>query len=151
MQKRKIHTEVWLGLIVMIFSGFFWSESFKFPVGTGFPRVFLGVFFFMAVILFVIGIIKTVKNISKGNVNLDWKNAIPKAHGVWGIMLGFVIMINIIGFFPATLIASPGIMLFYGVRKIKVLVLVTVILTLFVYLLFVVQLRVQLPRGILFN
>jgi hypothetical protein len=97
-EKRKIHTDVWLGLTVMALSGFFWSESFKFPVGTGFPRVFLAVFFFMAMILFVLGIIKTVKKISKGNVKLDWKNAIPKAHGVWFIMAGYVIMINIIGF-----------------------------------------------------
>ena len=150
MQGRRIHVDVWLGLILMAFSAFFWSESFKFPFGTGFPRVFLGIFLLMSTLLFVMGIIKTVKKISKGDVKVDWRNAIPRSQGIWGILVGYVILIHVIGFFPATIIASPAIMLFYGVRKIKSLVLVTVFLTLFVYLLFVLQLRVILPRGILF-
>ena len=151
MLKRRIHVDVWLGLILIVFTAFFWSESFKFPVGTGFPRVFLGVFLGMSTLLFVSGIIKTVKNDSKGDVKIDWKNTVPKSQGVWGIMVTYVIMINVIGFFPATLLATPSTMLYFGVRKIKLLVLFTLILTLFIYFVFAVQLRLRLPVGILFR
>ena len=148
---RKIHVEVWIGLGLMAFTLFFLSETAKFPKGTNFPQVVLGIFFLLAAILFVLAIVKTARNISKGDVKLEWGTKILKAHGIWGIMAGYVIMIIVIGFFPATIIASPVLMLYFGIRKIKVLVLVTIIMTLLVYFVFVIQLRSPLPVGILFG
>ena len=149
---RRVHVDIWIGLILMAFSSFFLSESTKFPEGSAqFPKFVLGLFFLLAALLFVVGAIRTVKKSSKGDVKVDWRNAVGKAHIVFAMIVAYTVLIVIIGFFPATIIFCPVIMIYYGVRSIKYLVLVTIIQALFIYLLFVVQLRVFMPYGILFG
>jgi hypothetical protein len=153
MLKRRIHVDVWLGLILMGFSAFFLAESTKIiPVRSAqFPRFALGLFFLLAALLFIMGVIKVVKKSDIGDVRVDWKNVVGKAHIVYAMIVAYVVLFILTGFFPATIIFCPCIMLYYGIRKVKILFLVTAILALFVYLLFVVQLRVMLPVGILFG
>jgi len=149
---RRIHIDVWLGLILMGFSAFFLAEATKIPPGSAqFPKFALGLFFLLAALLFIMGVIKVAKKSDKGDVRVDWKNTVSKAHIVYAMIVAYVVIIVLIGFFPATIIFCPCLMLYYGIRKIKVLFLVTIILALFVYLLFVIQLRVFLPYGILFG
>ena len=149
---RRIHADSWLGLILMAFAGFFLNETAKLPVAGAaqFPRVVLILFFIMAAILFTGGIVRTVKKSGKGDVEINW-NVAGKAHIMYALIVAYIAMIMIIGFSPATVIICPAIMVFFGIRRVRVLLLCTVGLTLFIYLLFVVQLRVFLPIGIIFG
>ena len=149
---RRVHVDIWLGLILMVFSAVFLAEATNFPEGSAqFPKFVLGLFFLLAAILFALGAIRTAKKTYKGDVRVDWRGAVGKAHIVYALIVAYVILIVVIGFFPATIIFCPVIMLYYGIRSVKVLLLVTVIQALFIYLLFVVQLKVLLPHGILFG
>jgi len=149
MQGKRINTDVWFGLGLMAFSAFFFAESRKFPAGSAqFPGFVLGGFFLLCVILFVQGVIKTTRNISDKGLN---RSAVGKAHIAFAIIIAYVILIVVVGFFPATVVFCPAIMLYYGLRKIKILILVTVIQALFIYFIFEVQLRIPLPAGIIFG
>ena len=149
---RRVHVDVWLGLILMAFAGFFLAEATHFPEGSAqWPKFVLGLFFLLAAVLFALGAVRTVKNSNKGDVRVNWRGAVGKAHIVYALIVVYVVLIVVIGFFPATIIFCPAIMLYYGIRSIKVLFLVTVIQALFIYLLFVVQLKVQLPYGTIFG
>ena len=149
---RRIHVDIWLGLILMAFSGVLMSEVMSFPdKAAQFPRFVLGLFFLLASILFILGAIKTAKKSKKGDVKVDWKNAVGKAHIVYGLTIAYIILIVVIGFFPATIIFCPAIMLYFGIRKVKTLIIATVAQAVFVYLLFVIQLNVPFPAGIIFG
>ena len=149
MQGKRINLDVWFGLCLMAFSAYFFAESRKFPAGSAqWPAFVLGGFFLLAMILFVQGVIKTTKNISEKGVS---KSAVAKAHIAFAIIAAYVILIAVIGFYPATAVFCPAIMLYYGLRKIKILLLVTVIQALFIYLIFEVQLKIPLPSGIIFG
>lgn len=60
-------------------------------------------------------------------------------------------LLEIVGFFPSTVLFLGGYLWCGGVRDWRVLGGVVIGLNLFVYLLFVVQLNVQLPAGLLFE
>ena len=55
-----------------------------------------------------------------------------------------------LGFFSASILFMPAVMLYMGYRKPIPLVCVTAGMLAFIYVLFVVQLKVKLPDGILF-
>lgn len=67
------------------------------------------------------------------------------------VVVVYAALLEIIGFFPSTILFLGGYLWYGGVRDWRVLGGVVVGLNLFVYLLFVVQLNVQLPAGLLFE
>ena len=149
---RRFHVDIWLGLILMAFSGLLLSEAMRFPdKAAQFPKFVLGVFFLLAAILFVSGAIKTAKKNSKGDVRVDWRNTVGKAHIVYALIVAYIILIVVVGFFPATIIFCPAIMFYFGIRKARMLVIATLAQALFVYLLFTLQLNVPFPSGIIFG
>ena len=64
-------------------------------------------------------------------------------------VIGYVSIIKITGFFVASTIFTLVFMWLYGMRSVKKMVAVTLGMDLFLYVLFVIQLKVQLPQGIL--
>lgn len=67
------------------------------------------------------------------------------------VVVIYAALLEIIGFFPSTVLFLGGYLWYGGVRDWRVLGGVVVGLNLFVYLLFVVQLNVPLPAGLLFE
>ena len=66
------------------------------------------------------------------------------------IVLVYVFMIDKIGFFVSSAIVMPGIMLFMGYKKPLPMILTTVGMLGFIYILFVTQLKLRMPQGLLF-
>ena len=60
-----------------------------------------------------------------------------------------MIAVITIGFYIATPVMLVGYMYLMGIRKIKPILITTVVMMLFVYCLFTLQLNVPLPAGIL--
>jgi hypothetical protein len=149
MIQKKIHinVNVYLGAILTGFSGFFFYEATRIrnKGSAQFPKVVLGAFLLLSIFLLALGICKTVKNSINGNIKIDWKNQTLKSHIVYALIILFVVLMKFIGFFPAMIIWAPLFMLFYGIRNIRILILVTLSLAAFIYVLFVMQLGVQFP------
>ena len=62
----------------------------------------------------------------------------------------YIYGIKYVGYYISTTVASIGFMLYLGVRKWRVLILLTLILEVCLYLLFEKGLRLTMPRGFLF-
>ena len=65
------------------------------------------------------------------------------------LLLIYVMAVITVGFYIATPIMLVGYMYLMGIRKVKPILVTTVIIMLFVYCLFTLQLNVPLPAGIL--
>jgi hypothetical protein len=61
----------------------------------------------------------------------------------------YAFLIEFLGFFSATSLASVFFMLFFGLRSYVRILMVLVGLNVFIYILFVWQLRISLPSGLL--
>lgn len=64
------------------------------------------------------------------------------------LMISYLLLLSTLGFILDTLLFTAGTMFYLGVRKYKVLILTSLILTFFIYFLFGKWLLVDLPVGI---
>ena len=144
-QKRKINSDVIIGVILMLFSAFFLWESGKMHVGAArFPRLVLVTFLIMSAVLIVVGIRKTVYPALAKKSDLSF-NVIRTPVMAFALIIGYLMLLNMFGFFISTAVFTPTFMIYFGMRRIMPLVLMTVSLNLFVYILFVRMLNVYIP------
>ena len=146
-EKPKINIDVYVGIILTALSGFFFYETLKLhPVAARFPKIVFGLFIGMSMLLTIFGIRKTLKPelAQKSDFQLNFR-VISSPIAVFGIVCGYMVLMYFFGFFISTIIFVPVFMLFYGVKKIRTIVLTDIILNLFVYLVFVKLLRVVMP------
>ena len=148
--KKLFTLDVWIGIVLMIFSVWFWILSGSFPEEAQlFPRFFLAANCLLSVLL----VINTIRHNRKGDGEtggaVNWKElaAIIEAYL---IIMVYVLCIDFIGFFVSTSVFLVGFMVFLNVRKPLTLICVTAGMDLFLYLLFTVGLKLNLPAGLLF-
>ena len=105
------------------------------------------------IILMVIGfamILTSVINAKKPGpqeVHLkEWINPLI----IFAFVLVYVFMIDKIGFFVSSAIVMPAIMVFMGYKKPLPMILTTLGTLGFIYILFVTQLKLRMPQGLLF-
>lgn len=146
--KKKLSHDVYIGILMIIFSVFMYLKTGDMPKGAAtFPKLVLTTFAFFGFLIFLGGMKKTKNfNTKEQNINLFQKNPMS----VLLIVVIYVSMINLLGFFTSTSLFIIALMLFFRERRIKTIVLTLLGVDLFIYLLFVVQLNVLLPRGLLF-
>ena len=129
MQKSRIQDLV-IGLIAIAIGVFLLLNSLKFPDTTKqFTWFVLFVFIGLGLILVITSLINAKK---PGGQEVDAKT------------------FNKIGFFVASVIFMPVTMLYMGYRKPLPIIFVTGGMLAFVWLLFVFELKVRLPQGLLF-
>lgn len=145
---RKISRDVWIGIGLMAFSGYFLFEATKIPGGAGeFPEGVLTIFLILSALMTIMGVGKTIdptreKKSDKAEIHFF---EIKSPLVVFLITFLYILLIGKIGFFIATTLFIPVIMLYYGVRKYWQILLTTAGLDVFVYVLFVRLLSVVLP------
>jgi hypothetical protein len=100
----------------------------------------------MSVLLVVLGIRKTLRPelTLKSDTLLKFK-VVRTPLIVFGIVALYMALIKFTGFFISTAIFVPVFMVFYGIRKVRLLIITDVALNLFVYVLFVRLLKVVMP------
>ena len=146
MQKTRIQDLV-IGLVTIALGVFFWTYTPKFSdVSKTFSRFVLALFIGLGVILCVISLINRNKPSGKEVSVKEFKNPLL----MYIIIVIYVLIMDKLGFFASTILFMPAVMLFMGYRKPIPMVCVTAGMTGFIYVLFVLELKVRLPQGILF-
>lgn len=159
MNKRKLDRMI--AFFLMMLCVFLFVVSKGYPNGAGnYPRFLLLVIFLLAAVL-MIGAFR--KKTREAKPNETQPNPQPEKAAytagltatltpylTFGMIVLYVIFIGIFGFFTSSFLFAGSLMFFMGVRNWKIYIYSLAGIGLFIYLLFVLQFDVQLPRGIFF-
>jgi uncharacterized membrane protein YidH (DUF202 family) len=144
---KKIHSDIYISIAMLIFSISLLSMALGMPEGPSkFPKIILLFLVIFSVYIFITGLKKTLKQSDTGKKFLNFKYPMT----TFLIILAYVILIDFLGFFSSTTLFVAAFMFYYNVRKYHVVFMCLLGVNLFVYALFVWQLNIQLPSGILF-
>lgn len=140
-----------LGVILIIVAAFFYAMTLDFPnlnlndTGPAFlPRIYCGLLVLFGVILFIQGIRDKSEKKEK-------EKTLGYALASMGIVLAYIIIMPIIGFYIATVLLVLALLLFSRVRSKIVLISVPIGTVLFIFIIFVKLLKVSIPVGSLFS
>lgn len=143
---KKIHSDVYIGIIMLIFSVTVLILTFDMPKAPAhFPQI---VVFFMLLFSLYIGAFGIRKTLA-GDVEKKFEH-VKSPMIAFALIMAYALLINYLGFFASTAIFIAAFMVYYNVKKYIVIFLTMVLVDVFVYVLFTVQLNIQLPAGILF-
>ncbi len=146
MEKSRVQDLI-IGIICAAIGIWAWTVSLAFPETTQmYTHVALIAFIGLSLILIVWSI--THAKVPGGEVVNAKVFANPMLTFI--MILVYVLLLEKIGFFVCSTVFMLGFMWFMGYRKPLTMVLTTVGMLGFIYLLFVYELRVSLPSGILF-
>lgn len=147
--------DMMLSIIFIVISILVYYTSQNFTMGGDiFPRYLSIAIFIFSLILFFDAFKRLQKkektkklefDMSKENIFLTLRPYIA-----YLFIFIYVYLIPKIGYFIMTFIFTIGMMYFLGVRNIKLYLITTIGLLAGIYLLFVMQLNVPVPKGILF-
>jgi len=142
---RRLHTDVYVGVIMLLIGGVMMWMAFEFPIiSRRFPLMGTGLFALCALIILVRGITATRTQQDNAYSPFAW-HATKYPLMTFLILVGYVLAIRYATFMIATSLVVSMLMLFFGVRSWKSIVLMVVGLDVFVWLLFVKQLNMVLP------
>lgn len=143
---------------MLVVCALFFALTFDFTDGAAlWPRIIIAIFAAFALLVIAAGIGKTRRARSGGEVEYPGeeeplgRTTLNFPLQTLGIVVGYGLLLSLVGFFPSTVIFLVGYMYYGRVRDWRVYVGVVVGLNLAIYLLFVLQLSVQLPSGIFFE
>lgn len=145
MHKTRIQDLV-IGIITVALGVFLWIQTVvekMEPQSESFSRFVLGIFILLGVILIVISLINAKKPAGKEVTLKEFVNPMI----MFAIIVVYVLMLNVLGFFPATLLFMPAAMIYMGYKRPIPMICVTIGMNLFIWVLFVYSLKVRLPRG----
>lgn len=154
----RIHQDVFVSLVFIFISIFLYYKTFNLIEDAAlFPRILLILFAVFGVLILLMGIKKTKALKNGETVGYEGDEA-PLNPGVLKsplmtllIVAGYVFLMSVIGFFPATILFMAVFLAYMQVKSWKVFTFTIAGLNLFIYLVFVLQLNVQLPVGIFFE
>lgn len=146
----RIHQDAFIGIGITIFSLYFYIKTGDIPTGADlFPQIILTTFGLLGIAIFISGLRKGKKQQEENNEEklkvLELK--LPMFSLL--VIVIYIALLNVLGFFVSTTLFIIGFMIFYQMKSIKVIAMTVIIVNLFIYLLFVYQLNVQLPKGLL--
>lgn len=156
-----VKADRYIGLILIIFSVFMYTQTFKFPpamlgtLGAGFfPKILFTLLAIAGMGLILSSFIKKNEGLGAGKSSLK---TILQAHSrvIWSFTLIFfyIIGMSYFGYLWATLGFMVSLMWFLGPRKLKNLPLIIIIscgMTFIIYYSFLKLLQIFLPEGVVF-
>jgi len=153
--KRIIHHDVYIGILMILFSAFLFLKTRGLPEQSAFfPKIILSLFVFFGILILILGIKKTKEFSSLDDKKIEEEifriSTIKTPMVALVIVLVYIAFLKIFGFFSSTSLFIIAFMYFYQVRSIKKIILTLIGINLCVYLLFVLQLNVSFPKGLLF-
>ncbi len=149
--KKQIHSDVYVGIIMLLFTIAGFALILRMPEGADiFPKVLFGLFGVFSILILLKGINQTKVLDPEDNAKAMSLNEIKIPLIALSIVVIYSILIKIIGFFTATIVFIPSFMVFYRNKNIKTMLITIAGTIILVYLLFVKQLNVPFPKGILF-
>lgn len=140
-----IHNDVYIGTFTFLLGAVLFCFSLNMPsVPRRFSLIVTGLFCIMSVALIITGILK-MRKLGYIKEKLYSLQQTKYSYCIFSMTLVYVTMLNLISFFPATIIYIPILMLFMRVKSWIAILLTTISINVFVWFLFVVQLKVSLP------
>ena len=138
--------------VVACVAGVFYYLALQFPVselddlGPAFwPKILCVTLIGLAALLAVESIVKYGKeDVAVQFLSTAWQRTTWKAVG---ILAAFVVLIKLLGFYPAAVLFLPAMLWLFGERNKKVILLMDIGIIIAVYIVFSVLLRVQLPTS----
>lgn len=153
--KRVIHEDLLMSVFFILTGILFFLNSSDLPRETTlFPLLCSAGMIIMSIPVFINGLKKTVSSAQMSSEErkrapLSWSNVkIPLLTFLMVVVYAFCI--SHIGFFVSTFVFMMSLMYLQQYRKLKNMLLVTVGFEVLVYLIFVLELHLRLPSGILF-
>ncbi len=147
--KKKIHPDVYVSAALLAFSGWAYAQTYSFLNKTSavYPRLCLGAITILSLIILASGITKTM-NSGVPEKSTQEKNAQRKsAVMTTAVFVSFVVYLLVfyfVNYFIATACMLLGLMLYFGVRNWRALLLVPACYLICAYYIFAVQLHVRL-------
>ena len=143
MQKTRVQDLV-IGLLTIALGVFMWAQTPGFTLESKqFCRFVLALFILMGVLLCVLSLINAKKPAGKEVKIGEFKNPLL----MYAIIIVYVLLMPVIGFFPATLLFMPAAMIYMGYKRPIPIICVTAGMNIFIWVLFVYSLKVSLPQG----
>lgn len=141
---KKIHANAWIGLFLIVLSVVFYvmAGSFSNPAAAVWPRALLVIITILSTMLLIQGIRLTNQNADTEMPSLDLLKG-PMVAIV--LIAAYAVLMNYTGYFISTAIFLPIGMFALGQRNWKAIIGVTLGLELFIYVLFVMQLKLRMP------
>lgn len=149
-QEKKAYRQAKIvAVVIMVFAAAAFALSAPMPGNAPiFPRM-ASAFLFLCGLGLLIGTIRRQKKGEKPEVPAVDYTALQSPVVVFLLVVAYALGFKYIGFYATTLVITVAMMVYMGIRSIKTLALVTVILLAFLYWLFTFQLGVPMPYGFL--
>lgn len=136
--------DLYLSTCLLLFSGFVFIKAFEFPEEAAyFPKLFSSVLGILAILLLISSLYR--KNSASTNEKTNYKNTIFIILG----LIVYALVLRTIGYVISTGVLVLYVIYILGYRKIRNIILVSVISVIFAYVIFGMFLKVPLPH--LFN
>lgn len=136
-----------IGILTLLVSAIAYISAREMPEDTQVYTVtVISLFALFGALLVVFSIINRKKPGGRALSILTVKNPVLSTFFV----AAYLVLIPLLGFYVASAVFMVAFMLFLGARTPKSIAVAIIAMLLFIYILFTVQLRVPLPRGILF-
>ena len=147
--KKAFRQSVCVAVVIMAFAAAAFVLSFPMPGNAPiFPRMASAFLFICGLGLLIEALNRKKKGEKSETPAVDF-SAMQSPAVVFLIVVAYALGFRYVGFYTTTLVVTLALMLFMGVRSVKTLALVTVILLVFLYVLFTMQLGVPMPYGFL--
>jgi|SRR5690625_4005908 len=154
---KSVHQDVFSGIVLLLITVVFYWQTFDLPDRAAlFPEFILYILMFFSVAIIINGIRKTKREKNGEEVErTDDEERITFSKIkmpllILGILIVYLVVLDIVGFFVTTSLLIASILYILKVRKPLTYILTIVGVELFIYVLFVYFLNVNLPQGILF-
>lgn len=147
---KNLHIDIYIGILMFFTSIYFYTLTLEMPQDPAtFPQLILTILIVFSVLIFTKGFM-TTKKVQKTKEKIDrYFNRSKRSFILYISIVVYVISIDLIGFFTASTIASAFFITFFGIRNLKKIILLLLGINLFIYALFVWQLKIYLPSGLL--
>lgn len=148
MRLRNLHPDIYVGVFLDVICIYLYMLAGKFrtPAAAVWPQASLVIVALLSTLLIIRGARRTQQSITANNdaPALSLQELSGVAAGVASMIL-YAVLMNIVGFFISTAIFMPISMFLLGQRKWLIMIGVTVSMELFVWFLFVYQLKLRMP------
>lgn len=146
-----LHLDTVIGLCLLLFCLNFYSVTADLPKDPAlFPQIILVALAAFALFILASGLVKTIRarNENKQVVHF-FEDGLRGPLMAYAGLVAYVALIPVLGFFTATSLATAFFMGYFGYRSYIKALIILVSINAFIYLLFVWQLRILLPTGLL--
>ncbi|WP_417777468.1 tripartite tricarboxylate transporter TctB family protein [Stutzerimonas xanthomarina] len=148
---KGLHPDTVIGLCMLLLCLYFYSVTANLPKDPAlFPQIILVALAAFSLFILVAGLLKTIRARKRNEQVVGFfEDGLRGPLTAYAGLVVYVALIPVLGFFTATSLATAFFMGYFGYRSYIKALIVLVSINAFIYLLFVWQLRILLPTGLL--